>query len=68
MGSRSDVFIEYIGDYRMGGVPTQTFNSGYAYRITKTQQLDFHIGAGLNNNSPVFFIGFGYSFRLDDLF
>jgi hypothetical protein len=46
MSFRSDAFIEYIGDYRMLGVPTQTLNSGYAYRITKNQQLDIHIGAG----------------------
>jgi hypothetical protein len=68
IGPQSDLFFEYIGDYQTHGVPTQMLNVGGAYRITKTQQIDFHIGAGLNSNSPSYFIGVGYSFRFDGLF
>jgi hypothetical protein len=38
------------------------------YRITPTQQIDFHIGIGLNDSAPVYIFGIGYSFRLDSLF
>jgi hypothetical protein len=44
------------------------FHSGDGYRITRTQQIDFHIGAGLNDNAPAYIVGIGYSFRLDSLF
>jgi hypothetical protein len=29
--------------------------SGGGYRITKTEQIDFHIGFGLNHNAPPYF-------------
>ena len=32
-----------------------------------TQQIDFHVGIGLNENAPVYIFGIGYSFRLDGL-
>jgi hypothetical protein len=63
----SDVFAEYIGDFRTHGIPSETFNFGGSYRITKTQQIDFHAGFGLTGNSPNYFVGVGYSFRLDGL-
>jgi hypothetical protein len=43
------------------------FNSGGGYRITNTQQIDFHIGFGLNRNAPTYIFGVGYSFRVDGL-
>ena len=43
-------------------------NSGGMYRLTQTQQLDFHIAFGLNHNAPSYVLGVGYSFRLDGLF
>jgi len=43
-------------------------NSGGAYRLTKTEQLDFHVAFGLNENAPTYIFGLGYSFRLDGLF
>jgi hypothetical protein len=42
-------------------------NTGGGYRITPTQQIDFHIGIGLNDNAPTYILGAGYSFRLDVL-
>ena len=28
----------------------------------------FHIALGLNHNAPSYIVGFGYSYRFDDLF
>jgi hypothetical protein len=68
VGPRADVFIEYVADGPQHGIPTQAINSGGAYRLTSTQQVDFHAGFGLNRESPDYFFGLGYSFRLDGLF
>jgi hypothetical protein len=62
------VFIEYVGDYNVHGGPSYLFNSGAGYQITPTQQIDFHLGIGLNDNAPAYIFGIGYSFRLDGLF
>jgi hypothetical protein len=42
-------------------------NFGGSYRLTQTQQIDFHAGFGLNRNSPDYFVGIGYSMRFDHL-
>jgi hypothetical protein len=49
------------GDY-CGG---QLINSGGGYRIDDHQQIDFHVGVGLDRNAPAYIFGVGYSFRLD---
>jgi Putative MetA-pathway of phenol degradation len=67
-GERSFLFVEYVGDFPVNGGTSQLFNSGGGYRITETQQVDFHIGFGLNRNAPTYILGVGYSFRLDGLF
>jgi len=67
-GERSFLFVEYVGDFPLNGGTGQLINSGGGYRITDTQQIDFHIGVGLNRNSPAYIFGVGYSFRLDRLF
>ena len=68
VAERAFLFVEYVGDYHVHGGPSYLFNSGGGYRITPTQQIDFHIGMGLNNNATAYIFGFGYSFRLDGLF
>jgi hypothetical protein len=65
---RSFLFIEYVGDFSAAGGNSQLFNSGGGYRVTETQQIDFHLGFGLNRNAPTYIFGVGYSFRLDGLF
>jgi hypothetical protein len=35
---------------------------------TDTQQIDFHVAVGLNDNAPSHIFGIGYSFRFDRLF
>jgi hypothetical protein len=67
-GERSFLFVEYVGDFPLNGGTGQLINSGGGYRFTQTQQIDFHIGFGLNRNSPTYIFGVGYSFRLDRLF
>jgi Putative MetA-pathway of phenol degradation len=68
VSERAFFFVEYVGDYHAHGGPSFLFDSGGGYRITPTQQIDFHIGIGLNDNAPAYIFGLGYSFRLDDLF
>jgi hypothetical protein len=68
VGPRADVFMEYFADGPQHGIPSQAINSGGAYRLTSTQQIDFHAGFGLNRESPNHFFGLGYSVRLDGLF
>jgi Putative MetA-pathway of phenol degradation len=62
------VFTEYVGDYPDGAVPSQLWNSGGLYRLSRDQQVDFHIAFGLNHNSPSYIVGIGYSFRFYGLF
>lgn len=66
-GPSADVFVEYVGDYDHRR-PSQVLDGGGSWRFTKTQQLDFHVGFGLNSSSVDHYFGIGYSFRLDNLF
>jgi hypothetical protein len=68
IGERAFLFAEYVGEFPVNGGTSQLFNSGGGYRITDTQQVDFHIGFGLNRNTPAYVFGLGYSFRIDRLF
>jgi Putative MetA-pathway of phenol degradation len=65
---RTDLFVEYVANVGWGGSTSQLINSGLAYRITPTQQVDFHVAFGLDRNAPNWIVGVGYSFRLDHLF
>jgi hypothetical protein len=67
-GERSFLFVEYVGGFPLNGATSHLFNSGGGYRITETQQIDFHIGFGLNRVAPNYIFGIGYSFRMDGLF
>jgi hypothetical protein len=68
IGKRAFLFVEYVGDYHVHGGPSYLFNSGGGYRITDTQQIDFHVAIGLNDNAPAYIFGVGYSFRFDRMF
>ncbi len=65
---RASLFVEYVGDYPANGSPAQLLNSGGLYRLTPTQQVDFHVAVGLNHNAPSYIVGVGYSVRFDELF
>jgi hypothetical protein len=66
VGSRTDFFVEYVADRPRRGAPSQIFDSGGAYRLTPTQQIDFRVGIGLNRVAPEHLFGVGYSFRFDN--
>jgi hypothetical protein len=66
VGSRADIFVEYVADRPRRGAPSQIFDSGGAYRMTPTQQIDFRVGIGLNRAAPEHLFGVGYSFRFDN--
>jgi hypothetical protein len=66
-GPAADMFLEYVGDYDHQR-PSQVIDTGGAWRFAKTQQLDFHVGVGLNSSSIDHYFGVGYSFRLDGIF
>jgi Putative MetA-pathway of phenol degradation len=67
-GKNAFLFVEYVGDYHTHGGPSYLINSGGGYRITRSQQIDFHVAMGLNDNAPSYIFGVGYSFRFDSLF
>jgi len=68
LGPTRDLFVEYVGDYPNHARPSQILDGGGSWRVTRLQQIDFHVGFGLNSSSPDHFFGVGYSFRLDGLF
>jgi hypothetical protein len=65
---RASLFVEYVGDYPENAGPSLLVNSGGLYRLSPTQQLDFHVAFGLNHNAPAYIAGMGYSYRFDGLF
>jgi hypothetical protein len=67
VGSRAEFFGEYVADRPRRGASSQIFDSGGAYRITPTQQIDFRVGIGLNRDALDHLFGVGYSFRFDNV-
>jgi hypothetical protein len=41
-GERAFLFAQYVGEFPMAGGASHLFNLGGGYRITLTQQIDFH--------------------------
>ena len=68
IAERAFLFVEYVGTFPASGRNNQLFNSGAGYRIDKNQQIDFHIGFGLDRDAPSYVFGLSYSFRFDGLF
>jgi Putative MetA-pathway of phenol degradation len=66
IGRTAGLFVEYAGDYEHQR-PSQLLDGGGTWRITKTQQLDFQSGFGLNSSTVDHYFGIGYSIRLDHL-
>ena len=63
-----ELFVEYVGEYPARARASHLINSGALYRVTPTQQIDFHTGGGVSDNAPDYFFGLGYSIRWDGLF
>ena len=68
VGEKSDLFVEFINDYKLGTGPLNRIDVGGSYRCTPTHQIDLKVGAGLNGASPDWYVTLGYSFRFDQLF
>lgn len=64
-GRRGAVFVEYVGDYTRGGSASQIVDGGGGWHLTPKQQVDVHVGGGLTSASPRYYVGIGYSVRLD---
>ncbi|GMU81998.1 MAG: hypothetical protein AMXMBFR47_18690 [Planctomycetota bacterium] len=64
---RDDVgtYLEYYGDYPAGrGADcAHTLNTGLTWQITPNFQLDWRIGAGLNEQADDFLTGIGFAVR-----
>ena len=58
-----DAFVEYAGDFPEIGGPRHLLHFGTALKITKQQQIDFHVGVGLSSAAVDHLVGIGYSFR-----
>ncbi len=63
-----DAFLEYAGDFPSRPLPgqgsRQLLHAGSSYKLSRRQQLDFQIAAGLSHSATHMYIGFGYSFML----
>jgi hypothetical protein len=67
LSEKAGVFIEWVGDFPSDAGARHLLNSGAIYRLSKTEQIDFHIGVGLNKDAPSLVFGLGYSYRFDRL-
>lgn len=63
LSGRWDAFLEYAAQFPQRGGSVQVIHHGYAYALSKSQQLDVHFGFGLTPAAPDFFIGGGYAVR-----
>ncbi len=62
---RAFLFVEYVGTFPTIGRNSQLINTGGGYHLDDRHQIDFHVGIGLDRNTPNYIFGVGYSFRLD---
>jgi len=67
LGSRADLFAEYVGNFRKSALSNQIIDSGAVYRFRRNQQLGIRFGFGLTKASPTAFVEFGYSILLGKL-
>jgi Putative MetA-pathway of phenol degradation len=65
LGNKTALFVEWIGEFPSGAPASHALNSGAIYRLSNVEQIDFHLGAGLNAQAPGFVFGLGYSYRFD---
>ena len=65
VGCRGNVFAEYIVDYASRVAASQIIDGGGSWHLTAKQQVDVHVGVGLSGASPHYYLGVGYSLRID---
>jgi hypothetical protein len=54
--ARTDLFVEFVGDYYLHGSTQEFLHVGAAYRLTPQNQIDFHCGFGLTAATPNHFL------------
>jgi hypothetical protein len=59
-------YIEWYGFFpeNRGGGSNHYLNGGLAWLLSPDLQLDWRVGAGLQDPDPNWFTGLGFSFRL----
>jgi hypothetical protein len=68
LDARIELFVEYVADIVARTSTSQLINTGSSLRLTPTQQIDIHGGFGVAGDAPRWFVGVGYSLRLDQVF
>ncbi|MEO8512301.1 MAG: transporter [Ignavibacteria bacterium] len=64
VAKKLSAFAELYGFLPEKSSPDHRFDAGLTYLIMKNIQADVSAGAGISENSPDFFIGFGISLRI----
>lgn len=67
INNRLDLYAEYANDTQRDGPTLNRLSIGASYQLTPTRIVDIKIGAGLNAESPRYYVGIGYSIRFDRL-
>jgi hypothetical protein len=63
LSERWGMFIEWAAAFPERGGDVHMLHHGYTYGLRKNAQLDVHLGFGLSDAAPDFFIGAGFAFR-----
>jgi hypothetical protein len=64
LNARCDVFAELAVDSPQRGNSRQQLHAGTTYKLAPSQQIDFHVAAGLSRAAPRNYVGIGYSYLL----
>src|SRR5579864_7702617 len=67
VGRQASVFVEYIVDHTSLPVATQIIDGRGSWQLTPKQQVDFRVGVGLASAAPRYYVGVGYSLRVDGI-
>ena len=65
LSEKVGAYVEYFGFYPNAehSDAAHTINGGLTYLINNNFQIDWRIGAGLNEEADDFFTGVGFAFR-----
>ena len=64
---RLTIFSEYGGYFAQNANGISIAHFGVVWKPARNHQLDMQWGFGMSKTAPAAFVGFGYSFRLDNL-
>jgi len=63
LGGRVGAFFEWSAEFRDGERAAHLFHHGYTLGLSPDLQLDLHVGLGLTDPAPDFFLGAGFGWR-----